>query len=300
MKPAWTARLTGILIALGKSLCYLALFLGSQALISVPYVSALTLQMMLEGGTVDEALLYERINANAMLLTLISGVLTIVIVLAFYLIRRKKLGEALWLRPVPAPSLLSGAAMAPCLYLLVGVVLALLPVQWTQNYDQASAGLDSGGIIGIIAVVLVAPVVEEFIFRGLIMTRLAQAMPGWLAAVVSAAIFGACHGEFVWFCYAFLLGLIFGLMDLRAGSILPSILGHLAFNGIGQLLSALLETGSEETELIAIGVLLLVGVAAVVLDRKAIAAIFRPAPKAAPALEQPLQPGTYDFDPWDE
>ena len=297
MKPTLKTRIADIVIALGKAMCYLFLFVGMQTLVSVPYVAALTLEMMLKTGWADQAMLYERLVANTTLLTLISGLLTIVFLLVFYLIRRKKLSEALWLRPVSVPVLLSGAAMAPGLYLLVGFVLALLPASWTQSYDQAASGLDNGGVIGVIAIVIVAPIVEEFIFRGLIMTRLSKALPNWLAAGLAAAIFGACHGEFVWFCYAFVLGLLFGLMDLRAGSIWPSILAHLTFNGVGQLLSALSEQTNGESEAVLVGGLLLVSLAAVIADRKAIIAMFRPAP--LPAAEPSQEPGKYDFDPWE-
>ena len=170
-----------------------------------------------------------------------SGLLTIAAVLLFYLIRRKKLEESLWLRRVEGPGLLAGAALAPALYLGITLAMMALPEAWMDSYAEASAGVGDGGVGGVIAVVLVAPVVEEFIFRGLMMTRLARAMPGWLAAALSAAVFGACHGHPVWFAYAFALGVVFGLMDLRLGSIWPSILAHLVFNAIGQVFSLLPE-----------------------------------------------------------
>jgi len=129
-----------------------------------------------------------------------------------------------------------------------------------------------------LAIALVAPVVEEFIFRGLMMTRLAQAMPGWLAAALSAAIFGVCHGHPVWFAYTFVLGLAFGLMDLRLGSIWPSILAHMAFNAIGQVFSILTE---DDAVVAALAVLALAGLVVPILCRKEVAALFRPAPGAA-------------------
>ena len=133
------------------------------------------------------------------------------------------------------------------------------------------------------------------------MTRLARAMPGWLAVMVSAAIFGVCHGHPVWFAYAFVLGVAFGLMDLRAGSIWPSILGHVVFNAIGQIFSFIPETEEGTEVVIAMGVLLVVGIVLPIINRRAIAALFRRAPSAAPAAaELPAEPESYDYDPWDE
>ncbi len=265
----------------------------------LPVVVAAAVQSALENWEAAEQLsgvLYE----SAMLFTAVSGLLAIGVILLFYRIRRKKLGDALWLRRVEGPGLLSGAVLAPALYLAVTVAMMALPEAWLDSYAEASSGVSGGGVIGIVAVVLVAPVVEEFIFRGLIMTRLAQAMPGWLAAALSAAIFGLCHGHPVWFAYTFVLGVLFGLMDLRLGSIWPSILAHMVFNGVGQILDLL-----PEDDVVIMGAYLVLVAAAVVLPvlaRREVKALFRPKPQALPAQEgePPAQPGGCEWNPWDE
>ena len=299
MKQSAGGRAVQVLIALGKSVCYLALFLGAQLLVMLPVVVAAAVQSALENWEAAEQLsgvLYE----SAMLFTAVSGLLAIGVILLFYRIRRKKLGDALWLRRVEGPGLLSGAALAPALYLAVTVAMMALPEAWLDSYAEASSGVSGGGVIGIVAVVLVAPVVEEFIFRGLIMTRLAQAMPGWLAAALSAAIFGLCHGHPVWFAYTFVLGVLFGLMDLRLGSIWPSILAHMVFKGVGQILDLL-----PEDDVVIMGAYLVLVAAAVVLPvlaRREVKALFRPKPQALPAQEgePPAQPGGCEWNPWDE
>ena len=299
MKQSAGGRTVQVLIALGKSVCYLALFLGAQVLVMLPVVVAAAVQSALENWEAAEQLsgvLYE----SAMLFTAVSGLLAIGVILLFYRIRRKKLGDALWLRRVEGPGLLSGAALAPALYLAVTVAMMALPEAWLDSYAEASSGVSGGGVIGIVAVVLVAPVVEEFIFRGLIMTRLAQAMPGWLAAAPSAALFGLCHGHPVWFAYTFVLGVLFGLMDLRLGSIWPSILAHMVFNGVGQVLDLL-----PEDDVVIMGAYLVLVAAAVVLPvlaRREVKALFRPKPQALPAQEgePPAQPGGCEWNPWDE
>ncbi len=299
MKQSAGGRAVQVLIALGKSVCYLALFLGARVRLLLPVVVAAAVQSALENWEAAEQLsgvLYE----SAMLFTAVSGLLAIGVILLFYRIRRKKLGDALWLRRVEGPGLLSGAALAPALYLAVTVAMMALPEAWLDSYAEASSGVSGGGVIGIVAVVLVAPVVEEFIFRGLIMTRLAQAMPGWLAAALSAAIFGLCHGHPVWFAYTFVLGVLFGLMDLRLGSIWPSILAHMVFNGVGQILDLL-----PEDDVVIMGAYLVLVAAAVVLPvlaRREVKALFRPKPQALPAQEgePPAQPGGCEWNPWDE
>ena len=293
-------RVAQVLAALGKSACYVGLFLGMQVLLVLPLsLTAAVLEEMGSGAQAEQ--LYNLLYDNLMAFSALSGVLTLAVVLLFYLIRRKPYSEALWLRRVDRPTLFTGAALAPGLYVVVSLMLSALPESWMENYNEASADIGSGTLMGVVAVALVAPVVEEVIFRGLIMTRLSRVMPGWLAIVLSAAVFGACHGELVWFCYAFVLGVVFARIDLQAGSIWPSILAHIAFNSISQILSVLPD--DDEVATIAIGVLILAAIIAPILDRRGIAALFRPAPKAVPAesvVELPPRRGNYDYDPWDE
>lgn len=294
-------RVGQVFAALGKSVCYLALFLGMQLAVMLPLiVSAISVAITGE-SVVDEAIIQAFFSVDTMIFSLVSGLLTLAVVLVFYLIRRKKLSEVLWLRPVPVPALLTAASLAPGLYLVVTTGLVLLPEAWQDSYVEASSGIDSGTLAGVIAVAVVAPIVEEVIFRGLIMNRLARVMPGWLAVVLSAAAFGACHGHPVWFAYAFVLGAVFGFIDLRVNSILPSILGHVVFNTIGQIFSAIPETEEGTEALVAMGVLLVVAIVAALINRKGIAALFRKTSAApVPASEQITESKTYEYDPWDE
>lgn len=296
MREQSAGRALPVLAALGKSVCYLLLFVGMQTLVVLPASVYLGVAAAL-GGDVDA--LYAQFMDDTMAYTLISGLLTTAVVIGFYRFRRRPMAEALWLRGVDRPTLMTGAALAPALYLVVGTALALLPEAWLESYSEASAGIETGTFTGVVAVVVVAPVVEELIFRGLMLNRLSRVMPGWLAVVLSAAVFGVCHGHPVWFAYTFVVGAFFGWIDLRAQSILPSILGHLAFNAIGQLLSQV----SEERQAAAMGVLVLVSILAPILNRKGVAALFRRRPRQTdqPANgELPTEPGTYDYDPWDE
>lgn len=297
MKPDRGERAGEVLLALLKSGCYVGLFLGMQVFVMLPTVITGIIQANLD-GEVDEV--YELLTADAQIYTLVSGLITIAVVLAVYLFRRKPLGEALWLRRVDGRTLWTGATLAPGLFLVVSLALAVLPEEWTESYNEAASSISTASLVGFLAVVAVAPVVEELIFRGLMVNRLSRVMPGWLAVVLAAAVFGACHGHPVWFGYAFVLGCVFGFIDLRAGSIWPSILGHMVFNSFSQILN-LLPQSEEGTEVLAaLGIIVLMAIALPILDRRGIAALFRRRPKAEPVRELSTAPGVYEFDPWDE
>lgn len=86
----------------------------------------------------------------------------------------------------------------------------------------------------IVFVVLLAPLVEEFIFRKLFIDRLAGY--GDKAAILfSSALFGIAHGNFYQFVYTFLLGLILGYLYTRTGKMRWPFLLHAVTNFLGSV-----------------------------------------------------------------
>lgn len=120
---------------------------------------------------------------------------------------------------------------------------------WT-NYFSELAGLPDNmkdvfeqmmnNPLGIISIVLMAPLVEELLFRGAIQGHLMRKwkMP-YLGIVVSSLIFGLVHGNPAQIPFAFVVGMALGWMYYLTGSLLPGILMHFINNGSSVLLYAL-------------------------------------------------------------
>ena len=272
MNESHSNRAIQILASLGKAIAYLALFLGSQALVSTGFSIAAALTVIVETGSLDLFQMLEVLMAYVTPITLASNLFTLVFLLLFFPLRRKNPLREFQLRPVPSLAAAGAVSLAPLLYAAVTLALSLLPAAWMEDYIQASSTLDGTGLIPFLAIALAAPLAEEVIFRGLIQSRLAHALPGWPAVVLSALLFALCHGQPVWMGYAFVLGMVLGIMAWRTGSILPSILTHIVFNAIGQVLS--LPQLAQADGLLVIAVLLLVGITACLLTRKGLARLF--------------------------
>lgn len=87
-------------------------------------------------------------------------------------------------------------------------------------------------------VTLAAPLCEEFFFRGIFQKGLASSptVPPTRALVVAAIVFSAFHLDPVGFAARTELGLLFGWLYLRTGSLWPSIAAHSANNAISSVL----------------------------------------------------------------
>ena len=90
--------------------------------------------------------------------------------------------------------------------------------------------------LGVISMALLAPILEEFLFRGAIQGYLsANGSKPWVAITIASLIFGVIHMNPAQIPFAFLLGMMFGWLYYRTGSLLPGIVGHILNNSIATL-----------------------------------------------------------------
>ena len=82
------------------------------------------------------------------------------------------------------------------------------------------------------AAVLVAPIVEEVVFRGLVYRYLRQRTNVAAAAIVSGALFAAVHVYLVVLPALFVFGVALALVTERFGSIVPAIALHATKNAL--------------------------------------------------------------------
>ena len=100
-------------------------------------------------------------------------------------------------------------------------------------YARQSSIAMSSDVLGIVLYVLLyvvfSAVVEELVFRGLVLQSLRRFGDG-LALVCSSALFALIHADLLILPYAFLSGLVIGYFVLRSGSVITGILIHMVNN----------------------------------------------------------------------
>lgn len=225
-KRAYSAK--GVLTALGKSLLYLLFFLAIQFLAGIIYAVIAVAGASLFHGEADAG----SVLAGTETAVLFADLLTAAAILLWFRLRHKPLGKAAGLRSCSGWTAAFSAFAALGLFVAINLALTLLPAVWLSDYNDHMELLLSTGLIPALSIAVAGPLAEELMFRGVIQTRLEQAMPVWAAVVLQAVLFGVVHGTPVQMAYAFLLGLVFGFLRSRTGSILPGFAAHAAFNAM--------------------------------------------------------------------
>jgi len=147
---------------------------------------------------------------------------------------------------------------------VTGMINVVFP-KWIEQYQELmeTAGIADDITLGmIIYTVILAPIGEELIFRGVTLQVAKRAFPFWIANIIQAFFFGVFHQNMVQGCYTFILGLFLGYICEKGGSIYHVILFHFLFNVWGVL-------GSEwllvENEMLQASIILIGTVAGILL-----------------------------------
>ena len=106
-----------------------------------------------------------------------------------------------------------------------------------QSYSQVTSSLNQIEhiILSYIAILFVAPLLEEVLFRGLVFNELKKNLNVFLAIVIQGVLFGIYHMNLLQGIYAAILGIVLGFINYCTGTILSSIIGHICFNFLGTI-----------------------------------------------------------------
>lgn len=106
------------------------------------------------------------------------------------------------------------------------------------EFNEVAESLYGGKLIfEILAMVVVAPILEETLFRGIIYGRLKESINTKIAMIVSALIFGIIHGNAVQGIYAFAIGLCLAYIYEKYGHLIAAVIFHASANLVSVIMS---------------------------------------------------------------
>lgn len=161
-------------------------------------------------------------------------------------------------------------------FVIAGVILFVLGAQVVSNFlvslvssvfpkalAQYSKMLKAAGLDGslpplmIIYTAVLGPITEELAFRGLSLGYFQKSVTFAWANIFQALLFGLIHGNLIQFVYAFILGLLFGYIAHRTGSLMVTIILHVCFNSMSFLIEAMFHHALGGGAIMAFGMLVL-------------------------------------------
>ncbi len=99
------------------------------------------------------------------------------------------------------------------------------------SFDYETKNDAATVLTDVISSVIAAPIAEEMFFRGVVLKQTSR-VSARFGIIFSAVMFGLMHGNPYQFVMATMIGLFFGYITVKTDSLIPSIVCHIAINGL--------------------------------------------------------------------
>jgi membrane protease YdiL (CAAX protease family)/NAD-dependent dihydropyrimidine dehydrogenase PreA subunit len=106
------------------------------------------------------------------------------------------------------------------------------PVTLSADVSTVFGGGGAGVLLSVLLVALIAPVVEELAFRGVILPAVGLRWGEWPAILVSGALFAAYHVNLWLFVPMLALGTALGWLTVSRRSLWPALALHVIYNSL--------------------------------------------------------------------
>ena len=116
--------------------------------------------------------------------------------------------------------------------IILNILITKLPfMAYSTTYKNTKDTLNDGSILlKILTTVIIVPILEETLYRGIIAGQLNIMYGEKIAIVLSALLFGIMHANIVQFTYAFLVGIPLGYTFVKTKKLWTAILSHSILN----------------------------------------------------------------------
>lgn len=242
MKKVGRYLLTAVPLIVGLLIQVLCSIVGSIA-----YGFFYGVKSAMSGTTVSEAEVQAGFADCIIYILIISQVIALVAFGIWYWLQNRGKAKRSFIKVVHGRTVcwvvLWGIGLQLATNIALQLVYLIVPdaIEGMQQLME-TAGIGEVNMFSMLATVILAPIVEEIIFRGVTFKLAGKAGAGFLVAnMIQAVMFGVYHANLVQGIYAFVLGLVLGYVAYKYNSLYPAILLHLAYNLSATLLSAVAE-----------------------------------------------------------
>lgn len=147
--------------------------------------------------------------------------------------RKRNLSEYAGLNRASLNGILTSAISGMLAYMLVTAFMEkyIMQTNIAQQYNEHIAWVGEGSLfITFFVIALLAPVVEEIVFRGVLITSFQKVITPIGALILTSFLFSVAHGNLVQGMYSFVLGIVLAYIRIKSKSLWNSIAMHISFN----------------------------------------------------------------------
>lgn len=219
-------------------------------------------------NNLDEVINHTLGLSNYILLA--SSIVTVLIFLLIYKVRKKNFKEELKIVPTTKSNIILGIVLGISAWLFnIGVLSLVKEVGLFKEHftimENILEPLSGGSIfISLLTVGIIAPFTEEFMFRGVIFKTLNKNISILWTIIIQALFFGLFHGNLIQGTYATLLGLVFGYITYKTRSLWPAVIMHMINNIIATISPFVLKNIPSTTNIFI--VLIIVGALGLIIS----------------------------------
>ena len=169
------------------------------------------------------------ISNNFMIIQIVSQLACLAVFLPMWLRTRKEIETSRNSNPVVITLVIAGFFAAfNVVQMFIFTFTDLF--RFFPSYDEVTQVITNESIITqLLAVGIAAPIIEELVFRGIVINRMSW-MPVWLTVLIQGVLFAAVHMNLFQALYAFFAGILLGLVYIKFRSLIIVIIGHMAYN----------------------------------------------------------------------
>lgn len=182
-------------------------------------------------GSLNSTAIDNFIRNNVYIISLIADIIFVICLF----VKRGSIKECRF-KNISKKDYLYIALLSFGLAVILGILVALL-MQIFPSYNEVAKTISSStdSIFSLISIIVLIPICEEIIFRGVIFGYLKKRYNLVVSLIIQALAFAFMHGNIVQGIYTFILGLVLGIIYIYTNSLYGSMLMHIIYNLLGSV-----------------------------------------------------------------
>ncbi len=158
------------------------------------------------------------LSGKASLVLFVSYILVLLVAFIVFAAKKMHLSSYTGLSYCRPVSLIASVCLGAFLNLLVAY------------FVPAESGGETELTLLFMICVLLGPIVEEIMFRGILLKMFGSSVGVVFSVIITSILFAVSHGGMVQIAYTFVLGLVLGIVRYKSTSLWSAIAVHMSFN----------------------------------------------------------------------